>query len=331
MSATATRIETLNFRDAIKRALIEELERDPRVLLFGEDVARAGGVFKVTEGIAERVGSDRVLDTPISELAIAGAGFGAAVTGSRPVIEIMFGDFMALAMDSLINQAAKWRYVSNDQTTVPLVVRSTVGAGARFGPIHCQIPATWMQGVPGLKLVCPSNPNDAHGLLVSAIRDDDPVVFFEHKRLYGNEGEVTGEPLEIGKAHVAREGTDVTIVSVLKGVVDALEAADTLQREDGISAEVVDLRSLRPLDVATVIASLENTNRLVCVEEGPRTGGWAAGLAGEIAVDALDVLDDVWTITTPDHPIPFSAPLEDAALPSAASIRSAVRDRLGAG
>jgi pyruvate/2-oxoglutarate/acetoin dehydrogenase E1 component len=316
------------FRDAVRQALIDELEADDRVLLFGEDVAAAGGVFKVTEGIAGRFGPERVFDTPISELAISSAAFGAAVTGSRPVIEIMFGDFMALAMDSLINQAAKWRYVSGDQTTVPLVVRSTVGAGARFGPVHCQIPASWLQGVPGLKIVCPSQPADAYGLLRASIRDDGPVVFLEHKRLYPNEGEFGGAVAGIGRAAVVREGADVTIVSVMKGVCDAVEAAGRLA-DEGVSAEVVDLRSLRPLDVATVIGSLERTSRLICVEEGPRTGGWAAGLVGQVAADALDVLDDVAILSTPDHPIPFSPPLEDAALPGVDAILAAVRQRAG--
>jgi pyruvate/2-oxoglutarate/acetoin dehydrogenase E1 component len=329
--AVATVTGAVTFRDALKQALIEEMERDPRVLLFGEDVASAGGVFKVTEGIVDRFGPERVLDTPISELAITSAAFGAAITGTRPVIEIMFGDFMGLAMDSLVNQAAKWRYVSNGQTTVPLVVRSTVGAGARFGPIHCQIPASWMQGVPGLKIVCPSNASDARALLVASIRDEDPVIFLEHKRLYLLERPLDEEPLEIGRAAVARPGDDVTLVSVMKGVVDALEAAELLEREDGISAEVIDLRSLRPLDLPTVIASLERTGRLLCVEEGPRTGGWAAGVAGQVAADALDVLDDVWILSTPDHPVPFSPPLEDAALPGADAIRASVRTRLGAG
>lgn len=319
------------FRDAIKEALAIELEQDPTVLLFGEDIAAAGGVFKVTEGLVERFGAERVLDTPISELAITGAAFGAAVTGSRPVIEIMFGDFMALAMDSLINQAAKWRWVSNGQTAVPLVVRTTVGAGARFGPVHCQIPGTWLQNVPGLRIVCPSSPGDAHALLRSSIRNDDPVIFMEHKRLYLNEGELADGDGDLDRARVVRPGGDVTIVSVMKGVVDALAAADALAAEDGIDAEVVDLRSLRPLDVPTIVASLERTNRLVCVEEGPRTGGWAAGLIGQVAADALEVLDDAWIVATPDHPVPFSPPLEDAALPGADRIRAEVRARMGAG
>ena len=214
---------TIDFRTAVREALDEELAHDDRVLFFGEDIAAAGGVFKVTEGLVDRFGPVRVFDTPISELAITGAAFGAAVTGSRPVIEIMFGDFMALAMDSLINQASKWRWVSNGQTTVPLVVRTTVGAGARFGPVHCQIPGTWLQNVPGLKVVCPSNANDAYGMLVAAIRDDDPVVFMEHKRLYLIESEVGRSRLDpIGQAAVARAGEDITIVSVMKGVADAL-------------------------------------------------------------------------------------------------------------
>ena len=318
------------FRDAVNQALADELAADPTVLLLGEDIAVAGGVFKATAGLVERFGPERVLDTPISELALAGAGFGAAITGSRPVVEIMFGDFMALAMDSIVNQAAKWRWVSNGQTAVPLVIRTTVGAGARFGPIHCQIPGTWMQNVPGLKIVCPSDPADAYALLRAAIRDDDPVVFMEHKRLYLNEGELDAARTTAG-ARVVRPGRDVTIVSVMKGVLDALEAAEVLAAEDGIEAEVVDLRALRPLDVVGVTASVARTNRIVCVEEGPRTGGWAAGLVGQLAVDALEHLDDAWIVATPDHPVPFSPPLEDAALPGPGRIRDAVRARLGTG
>jgi pyruvate/2-oxoglutarate/acetoin dehydrogenase E1 component len=319
-----------NLRDAVRQALADEMEADPSVILFGEDIADAGGVFKVTDGLAERFGALRVFDTPISELAITGAGFGAAITGSRPVIEIMFGDFMALAMDSLINQAAKWRWVSNNQTAVPLVVRTTVGAGARFGPIHCQIPGTWLQNIPGLKVVCPSNATDAYAMLRAAIRDDDPVVFMEHKRLYLLESELSSEPVELGKARIARRGSDITVVSVMKGVVDALEAAALLSSEDGIEVEVVDLRALRPLDVAGVAESVARTNRVLCVEEGPRTGGWAAGLIGQLAVDAIEILDDAFILCTPDHPIPFSPPLEDAALPGVERIRAAVRARLGA-
>jgi len=319
----------LEFRTAIVEALADELERDESVYLMGEDVAAPGGVFKVTEGLFERFGSERVIDTPISELAIAGAAFGSAIAGKRPVIEIMFGDFMLLAMDSLVNQAAKWWFLSNEQTTVPIVVRCAVGGGGRFGAIHSQVPGTWLDGVPGLKVAAPSMPASAKALLKTAIRDDGPVVFMEHKRLYSIKGEE--EPaLEApsGEARVVRAGDDVTLVSLMKGVHDCLAAADLLAA-DGISAEVIDLQWLRPLDVMTVVRSLERTNRLVCVEEGPRTGGWAAGLVGAIAVDALDLVDDVEILATPDHPVPFAASLEDAFLPGADTIAATVRARLG--
>jgi pyruvate/2-oxoglutarate/acetoin dehydrogenase E1 component len=321
----------LEFRDAIREALAEELERDPAVVFFGEDVAGPGGVFAVTGALAERFGSERVFDTPISELALAGAAFGAAATGLRPVIEIMFGDFMGLPMDSLVNQAAKFWYVSKEQGTVPLVVRSAVGAGGRFGAMHSQIHGTWFQGVPGLKVVAPSSPADAKGLLKAAIRDDNPVIFMEHKRLYSIKGPAPEtELVPLGKAAVVRAGSDLTIVSIAKGVRDALQAADTLSG-DGLEAEIVDLRSLRPLDVETVMASVEKTNRVLVVEEGPRTGGWASGLLGILVEEALHDLDDAWTITTDDVPVPYSPSLEDALLPVAETIVESVRSRLGTG
>ena len=321
----------LEFRVAIREALAEELERDPAVIFLGEDVGAPGGVFAVTPGLQERFGPERVLDTPISELALAGAAFGAAATGMRPVIEVMFGDFMGLAMDSLVNQAAKLWYVSNEQGSAPLVVRSAVGAGGRFGAMHSQIHGTWFQGIPGLKVVAPSTPADAKGLLKSAIRDDNPVIFLEHKRLYSVKGPApTEETVPIGRAAVAREGEDVTIVSVAKGVRDALEAADALA-DDGLEVEVVDLRSLRPLDAATVLGSVARTNRLLAVEEGPRTGGWASGLLGIVGEEGLHDLDDVWTIATAETPVPFSPTLEDAFLPGAETIVESVRGRLRAG
>jgi pyruvate/2-oxoglutarate/acetoin dehydrogenase E1 component len=321
---------SLEFREAIRRALEEELERDERVVFFGEDVAIAGGVFKATPGLYERFGDERVFDTPISELALAGAAFGSAVTGLRPVIEIMFGDFMALPMDALVNQAAKYWYMSGEQAGVPLVVRSAVGAGGRFGAIHSQNPATWYQGVAGLKIVCPAFPADAHGLLKAAIRDDNPVLFLEHKRLYSFKGDdATGDLVPIGKAKVVREGGDVTIVSVMKGVHDALAAATELSLE-GIEAEVIDLRSLRPLDVQTVLESVAKTNRLLAVEEGPRVGGWAAGLIGEVTDAGLEELDDAAVLGTADTPVPYSPTLEDAFLPGPERIAQSVRERLGA-
>jgi pyruvate/2-oxoglutarate/acetoin dehydrogenase E1 component len=317
----------LEFRRAIIDALAEELQRDEQVFLLGEDIGAAGGVFKTTEGLLDRFGPERVMDTPISELALTGAAFGSAIMGRRPVLEIMFGDFMALAMDSLVNQAAKWWFVSNGQTSVPVTVRCAVGAGGRFGAIHSQSPASWFDGVPGLKVAAPATPARAKALLKAAIRDDDPVIFLEHKRLYNVKGPAEASETAIGEAVVAREGGDVTLVSIMKGVGDCLVAAEQLSCE-GIEAEVVDLQSLRPLDLDTVIQSLAKTNRLVCVEEGPRTGGWAAGLAGAIAVEALDLLDDVEVVATPDHPTPFAASLEDAFLQAPEDIAAAVRARL---
>jgi acetoin:2,6-dichlorophenolindophenol oxidoreductase subunit beta len=325
-------MSALEFRVAIRDALAEELERDPAVVFFGEDVAVAGGVFKATPDLYARFGPDRVFDTPISELALAGAAYGAAVTGLRPVFEVMFGDFMGLAMDSLVNQAAKFWYISNEQGTVPLVVRSAVGAGGRFGAIHSQTHGTWFQGVPGLKIAFPSSPAEAKGLLKAAIRDDSPVIFLEHKRLYSVKGPAP-EPdtiIALGQAGIAREGDDLTIVSVGKGVPDALAAAEALA-EDGLSAEVIDLRTLRPLDVATVLESVAKTNRLIAVEEGPRTGGWAAGLLGAVAEEGLHDLDDAWILATAETPIPYSPTLEDAFLPQTEAIMDSVRSRLGVG
>jgi acetoin:2,6-dichlorophenolindophenol oxidoreductase subunit beta len=323
-------MSTLEFRTAIRDAIAEELDRDPAVMFFGEDVAVAGGVFKATPDLTDRFGPDRVFDTPISELALAGMAYGAAVTGMRPVFEIMFGDFMALPMDSLVNQAAKFWYISNEQGSVPLVVRSAVGGGGRFGAIHSQTHGTWYQGVPGLKIVFPSSPAEAKGLLKASIRDDNPVIFLEHKRLYSVKGPAPAndEVIPIGRAGIARSGHDLTIVSIGKSVSDALAAADQLAT-DGVSAEVIDLRSLRPLDIQTVLESVGRTNRLLAVEEGPQTGGWAAGLVGAVAAEGLHDLDDTWIITTDETPIPYSPTLEDAFMPDTDAIVRSVRSRAG--
>ena len=315
-----------DFRSAIRIALAEELERDDDVIVFGEDVAFAGGVFQATAGLAAKFGPDRVFDTPISELALAGAAFGAAVAGLRPVIEIMFGDFLTLAMDSVVNQATKYWYISNEQASVPMVIRSAIGAGGRFGAMHSQTPAPWFFSVPGLKIVCPAFPADAKGLLKSAIRDDNPVLFLEHKRLYGNTGADMDGTIPIGVASVVRPGTDLTIVSLMKGVHDSLAAADALGA-NGVDAEVIDLRTLRPWDVDTVLASVEKTNRLLVVEEGPRTGGWSAEILATVAERALGHLDDAWRLTTPDAPIPYSPVLEDAFLPGPDAIVASVCSR----
>jgi pyruvate/2-oxoglutarate/acetoin dehydrogenase E1 component len=322
-------MSALEFRTAIRDAIAEELDRDESVIFFGEDVAVAGGVFKATPDLLERFGSERVFDTPISELALAGMAYGAAATGLRPVFEVMFGDFMALAMDSLVNQAAKFWYISNEQGSVPLVVRSAVGGGGRFGAIHSQTHGTWFQGIPGLKIVFPSSPAEAKGLLKASIRDDNPVLFLEHKRLYSVKGPPPEQELiPIGRAGVPRRGEDLTIVSIGKSVGDALAAADALE-QDGVSAEVVDLRSLRPLDVETVLDSVSRTHRVLAVEEGPMTGGWAAGLIGTVAARGLHELDDAWILATDETPIPYSPPLEDAFMPDAESILASVRSRAG--
>jgi acetoin:2,6-dichlorophenolindophenol oxidoreductase subunit beta len=315
------------FRTAIRDALDEELAADDRVILFGEDIAVAGGVFATTPGLYEKYGEERVFDTPISELALAGAAFGSAVTGLRPVVEIMFGDFLTLAMDSLVNQSTKYWFLTQEQVSVPLVFRSVVGAGGRFGAIHSQMPASWFMGVPGLKIVGPSNPADAKALLKAAIRDDNPVLFFEHKRLYTLEGEVNGEVGRLGEAAVVREGGDVTVVAAMKSVHDSLEAAEALGG-DSISAEVIDLRTLRPFDVETVLASVRKTGRIAVVEEGPLTGGWAGEVLATVTEQALGYLDDAWRIATPNTPIPYSPPLEDAFLPGPERIAGEIRRRL---
>jgi pyruvate/2-oxoglutarate/acetoin dehydrogenase E1 component len=318
-------MSTLEFRVAIRDAIAEEMERDESVLFMGEDVGVAGGVFRATPGLHERFGAERVLDTPISELALASAAFGAAVAGLRPIVEIMFGDFMALPMDSLVNQSAKYWYISNEQSSVPLVVRSAVGGGGRFGAVHSQTHGTWFQGIPGIKIAMPSTSAEAKGLLKGAIRDPNPVIFLEHKRLYSVKDEVPEsiEPIELGRARIARPGSDLTIVSIGRGVRDALAAAEQLD----VDAEVIDLRTLRPLDVQTVLGSVEKTNRLLAVEEGPRTGGWATGLLGGVTEAALHDLDDAWIVATDETPIPYSPTLEDAFMPDAGAIVAGVRNR----
>jgi acetoin:2,6-dichlorophenolindophenol oxidoreductase subunit beta len=316
-----------DFRSAIRDALDEALAADDRVIFFGEDIAAAGGVFATTTGLYERYGQERVFDTPISELALAGAAYGSAITGLRPVVEIMFGDFLALAMDSIINQMSKYHYLTQGRRGVPVTIRSVVGAGGRMGPIHSQMPVSWLTGLPGLKIVAPSTPADAKALLRASIADDNPVLFLEHKRLYGLEGEMNTDTAEIGKAAIAREGRDVTIVSAMKGVHDSLAAAETLA-QNHIDAEVIDLRTLRPFDAQTVLESVQKTNRLVVVEEGPLNGGWAGEVLAVATEHALGHLDDALRIATPNTPIPYSPPLEDAHLPGAELIAAEIQRRI---
>jgi pyruvate/2-oxoglutarate/acetoin dehydrogenase E1 component len=313
----------LSYRLAVRDVLAEEMERDPRVVLIGEDV-RIGGVFNATPGLLDRFGPERVVDTPISELGFVGAAFGAAIAGLRTVVEIMFADFVPLTLDMLQNHAAKYWYVSNGQASVPLTIRTTVGAGGRFGAIHSQMPTGLLIGIPGIRVAAPANPADVKILLRAAIRDENPVVVFEHKLRYGmkDDDATAGVEEAPGRAANVREGADVTLVAASAMVPVALGAAELLANED-VEAEVVDLRWLRPIDAETVTASVARTGRLVVVEEGPPVGGYAAevtALAAEAVPGAI-----VRRVTMPDVPIPFSPALEDAALPNAERVAECVR------
>jgi acetoin:2,6-dichlorophenolindophenol oxidoreductase subunit beta len=267
-------VAQLTYREAVARALTQEMERDPTVYFIGEDVAAAGGVFKTTAGLQERFGDRRVRDTPISEQAIIGAVMGGAMNGLRPVAEIMFSDFFAVCWDLIANQIAKTRYMTNGQVALPLVIRTANGGGLGFGAQHSQAVENWALAVPGLKVVAPSTPADVVGLLASAIRSDDPVVFFEHKGLFASRGEAAPEDhvVPLGQAAIARPGSDVTVVALAATVPLALAAADELA-DSGVAAEVIDLRCLVPLDMATVLASVAKTSRLLIVEENPYQGG----------------------------------------------------------
>ena len=322
----------LTYRGAVAAGIAQEMERDPNVVLIGEDVGAAGGVFKTTEGLLERFGPERVRDTPISEQAIVGAAMGAAMTGLRPIAELMFSDFFAVAWDMVANQIAKSRYMTDGQVSLPLVLRTANGSGLRFGAQHSQSVENWVMAIPGLKVVAPSTPADVLGLTAAAIRDPDPVIVCEHKALLAIKGEVPdGEHVDtLGTAKVVREGSDCTIVAVAAMVPKSLEAAERLQAEDGISAEVVDLRSLVPLDVATVLASLEKTSRLFTVEENPRLCGWGAEIVSLAADEGFWSLDaPIVRITTPHVPLAAAAVLEDLAVPSVDRIVETLRRRLG--
>ena len=318
----------LTYREAVIEGIAQEMRRDEDVVFLGEDIAKAGGVFKATVGLYDEFGPLRVRDTPISEQAILGAAMGAAMTGLKPIAEIMFSDFLAVCWDIVANQIAKSRYKTNGQVDVPLVIRTANGGGARFGAQHSQSVENWAMMIPGLKVVAPSTPADIKGLMAAAIRDPDPVLFFEQKSLYATKGEVPdGEHVdEIGTAKVVREGDDVTIVALAAMVPRALAAAERLQSEAGISASVVDLRSLVPLDTKTIFEQVEKTSRLVTVEENPRLCGWGAEVSSIVAEEMFWNLDmPIVRITTPHIPLPSADELEDIALPSVDRIFETVR------
>jgi acetoin:2,6-dichlorophenolindophenol oxidoreductase subunit beta len=321
----------LTYREAVARGIAQELERDERVVFFGEDVAAAGGVFKTTGGLLERFGPERVRDTPISEQAILGAAMGAAMTGIRPIAEIMFSDFVAVCWDIIANEIAKTRYMTNGQVTLPLVVRTGNGGGLRFGAQHSQSVENWAMAVPGLKVVAPSNATDVIGLLAASVRDDDPVMFFEHKGLYPTKWDVPdGEIVDtLGTAKVLREGGDATIVALAAMVPRALAAAEELAGL-GIEATVVDVRSLVPLDTQTILRETARTGRLFTVEENPRLCGWGAEVVSVVVEEVFGDLDGPpLRITTPHVPLPSADALEDATIPSVARVVETVRKAMG--
>jgi pyruvate dehydrogenase E1 component beta subunit len=317
----------LSYREAVAAGIAQEMRRDDKVIFIGEDIAAAGGVFKTTEGLQAEFGDVRVRDTPISEQAILGATMGAAMTGLKPIAEIMFSDFLAVCWDIVVNQIAKTRFMTDGQVSFPLVIRTANGGGARFGAQHSQSVENWAMAVPGLKVVAPSSPADVKGLLAAAIQDPDPVLFFEQKSLYGTKGEVPdGDHVDqLGKAKVLREGSDVTIIALAAMVRRAMQAADTLQSEHGISAEVIDVRSLVPLDTTTIFESVSKTSRLVTVEENPRLCGWGAEVSSLVAEELFwDLEGPIVRVTTPHIPLPSADALEDAVLPSAEKVVDAV-------
>jgi pyruvate/2-oxoglutarate/acetoin dehydrogenase E1 component len=322
----------ISYRDAVTRGIAQEMSRDPDVVFLGEDVAKPGGCFKATVGLYEQFGGVRVRDTPISEQAILGAAMGAAMTGLKPIAEIMFSDFIAVCFDYIANEFPKSRYMSNGQTKCPLVVRTANGAGSRFGAQHSQSVENWCMMIPGLKVVAPSSPIDVIGLMAAAVRDPDPVIFFEHKSLYNSKGEVPdGEILDtLGTAKILRAGKDCTIVALALMVPRALEAAERLRIDHGIDCEVIDVRSLVPLDTKTILGSVAKTHRLFTVEENPRLCGWGAEIVSIVADEAFYDLDGPPVrITTPHIPLPAADIMEDIVLPTPQRIADTIRRSLG--
>ena len=318
-------------RDAVRRALREEMRRDERVFLFGEDIAEPGGVFKVSQGLLDEFGPERVFDTPISESALAGVAVGAAMMGMRPVLEIMFADFTTIAMDGIVNSAAKTRFLTAGEVSAPVTIRMTYGAGPRWGAQHTQSVESWLANVPGLTIVMPSTPYDTLGLLKSSIRSPDPVIFLEHKQLYGKKGEVPDEEyrLPIGRAEVKRAGDDVTIVASGAMVERVLNASEALAAR-GISADVIDIRTVLPLDVETIVESVVRTAHLVVVHEAPVFGGIGGEIVASVTEQAFGYLDaPVQRLGGAWAPIPFGQTLIDEYLPSETDIVRAASQTLG--
>ncbi|SFE43477.1 pyruvate dehydrogenase E1 component beta subunit [Thermoanaerobacter thermohydrosulfuricus] len=320
-------MRNMTYAEALIEAILNEMRRDPAVFLLGEDIGRFGGTFGVTRGLIDEFGEDRVRDTPISETAITGVSIGAAATGMRPVAELMFMDFVTVAMDQLVNQAAKMRYMFGGKITIPMVLRMPAGAGIQAAAQHSQSLEAWFTHVPGLKVVYPSTPKDALGLMISAIRDDNPVVFVEHKVLYSMKGDVpdTNEPIPLGVADIKREGSDVTVVATGLMVHKALKAAEILSKE-GIEVEVIDPRTLFPLDKEKIFNSLKKTHKIVIVTEEVKRGSWSGELAALIAEEMFDYLDaQIVRIGALNTAIPFTTVLENVVIPNEEDIIKAVR------
>jgi pyruvate dehydrogenase E1 component beta subunit len=319
--------DVITYREAVAEGISREMRRDPSVVCLGEDIGAAGGVFKTMSGVFDEFGPRRVWDTPISEQAIVGAAMGAAMTGLRPVAEIMFSDFLACCWDYLANEIPKVRYMTGGQVTVPLVVRTANGGGLGFGAQHSQAVENWAFTVPGLKIAAPSTPADVVGLMASAIRSDDPVVVFEHKGLFASKGPVAppDHVVPLGEANIVRSGDDVTVVALASTVPIALQAAEQLATE-GISVEVVDLRCLVPLDMRTVLESVRRTSKLVVVEENPFQGGWGATVVSIVADEGFELLDaPIVRVAAECVPLPFADALEDQVIPSTAKLAGAIR------
>jgi pyruvate dehydrogenase E1 component beta subunit len=319
--------DVITYRDAVAEGIAREMRRDPTVVCLGEDIGAAEGVFKTTVGLHKEFGSERVWDTPISEQAIVGAAMGAAMTGLRPVAEIMFSDFLACCWDYVANEIPKVRYMTGGQVTVPLVIRTANGGGLGFGAQHSQAVENWAFTVPGLKIAAPSTPADVVGLMAAAIRSDDPVLVFEHKGLFASKGPPApaDHVVELGRANVVRDGTDVTVVALAWTVPLALQAAEQLAAE-GISAEVIDLRCLIPLDAAAVLESVGRTSRLVIVEENPYQGGWGATVASLVADEGFELLDaPIKRVAAENVPLPFADSLEDIVMPTTEKVTAAIK------